>query len=72
MKEMLAIFSVTDEFGISRESVRVPLEKTDPGSVSRNASGILEITVPLTMGMNDFLEILEVSLQDLGFAKEQA
>jgi hypothetical protein len=40
--------------------------------VSRNASGILEITVPLTMGMNDFLEILEVSLQDLGFAKEQA
>ena len=35
MGDMRVIFSVTDAFGIHRESVRVELGKEDPGAVAR-------------------------------------
>ena len=45
MREMGAIFSVTDGFGISREQISVPLEKEDPGVVRRLPTGEIEIVV---------------------------
>ena len=36
MSDMAAVFSVTDQMGIHRESVRVELTKEDPGSIGRD------------------------------------
>jgi hypothetical protein len=44
--DMEAVFAVTDELGIHRESITVPLGKRDPGGVTSLGSGQLQITVP--------------------------
>ena len=49
MKDMEAIFSVTDALGIDREQVSVPLGKEDPGQVTCAPSGDVEIVVPLSI-----------------------
>ena len=46
MNDMETIFSVTDPFGIHRESVSVELSKEDPGSIAKSPGGSIEITVP--------------------------
>lgn len=44
--DMEAVFAVTDELGIHRESITVPLAKRDPGEVKDLGGGQLQITVP--------------------------
>ncbi len=66
MPEMHAIFEVTDAYGISREAVSVPLEKTDPGGVARVGSE-LEITVPASEPLEVFAERLRRDLESLGY-----
>lgn len=68
MADMEAIFSVTDAFGIHRESVRVELVKEDPGAVDRNATGTIEIIVPESEGIDSFAERLQVELETMGYA----
>jgi len=43
---METVFAVTDELGIHRESVTVPLAKRDPGGVKTLGGGQLQITIP--------------------------
>ncbi len=45
MKEIDAIFAVTDALGIHREKLVIPLGPASPGRVRRLPSGKLEITV---------------------------
>jgi hypothetical protein len=45
MKEIDAIFTVTDALGIHREQLVIPLGPASPGRVRRLPSGKLEITV---------------------------
>jgi hypothetical protein len=45
MKEIDAIFAVTDGLGIHRESLVIPLGPAVPGRVRRLPNGKLEITV---------------------------
>lgn len=45
MKEIDAIFEVTDALGIHRESLVIPLGPAAPGRVRRLPSGKLEIVV---------------------------
>ena len=45
MKEIDAIFEVTDALGVHRESLVIPLGPAAPGKVRRLPSGKLEITV---------------------------
>jgi hypothetical protein len=45
MKEIDAIFEVTDALGIHRESLVIPLGPATPGRVRRLPSGKLEIVV---------------------------
>ena len=45
MKEIDAIFAVTDPLGIHRESLVIPLGPAAPGRVRRLPNGKLEITV---------------------------
>lgn len=45
MKEIDAIFAVTDGLGIHREKLVIPLGPASPGRVRRLPNGKLEITV---------------------------
>ncbi len=45
MKEIDAIFAVTDGLGIHREQLVIPLGPASPGRVRRLPTGKLEITV---------------------------
>ena len=45
MKEIDAIFEITDALGVHRESLVIPLGPATPGKVRRLPSGKLEITV---------------------------
>ena len=67
MDDMLAIYYVTDRFGIDRERIAVPLEKEGTGTVTNHENGELTIVVPFTIGINGWLKILEQKLLQLGF-----
>ena len=66
MADMQLVFAVTDALGIDRESVSVPLEKEDPGSVRRQPGGELEIVVPLTVPAQEWVKKLAQDLKALG------
>ena len=67
MDDMLAIYEVTDQFGIDRETISVPLEKEGNGDVSRQPDGSLEIVAPATRPTDEWLPALKAGLEELGF-----
>ena len=67
MADMNAIFLVTDQMGIHRESVRVELAKEDPGSIGNGPGGIIEITVPETGAIQEFTARLQSELEAMGY-----
>ena len=67
MEDMMAVYEVTDRFGIDRESISVPLEKAGAGEVSRQADGSVEIVAPLVGTTRGWLPELETELLRLGF-----
>ena len=67
MADMGLIFEVTDDLDIDREAVRVELTKEDSGSVRRGAGGDIEIVVPLSTPLEEWLPTLKAELQRLGF-----
>ena len=71
MDDMNLIFSVTDDMGIHRESVRVELGKEDPGSIEQGAGGIIEITIPSSTPTQDFANELRSRLESLGYTPGQ-
>ncbi len=70
MQDMDQIFSVTDPLGIHRESVRVDLSKEDPGSIGRTDGGIIEITVPETGAIEEFIQRLQDELEGMGYVAQ--
>ena len=66
MEDMDAIFTVTDSFGIHRESVSVELSKEDPGSIQQEDQS-LGIPIPATIPVEVFAETLRLELEYLGF-----
>ena len=72
MDDMMAIYQVTDLFGIDRESISVPLERQGGGSVAGRPGGSVEITAPSAMATQDWLPILKDELRRLGFEMEDA
>lgn len=67
MAEMKAIFEVTDDLGISREKVSVPLAPSGDGAVRRLPDGAAEIVVPEGGATPEWAERLRQELLDLGF-----
>ncbi len=66
--DMEALFLVTDDLGIHREAVTVPLGKRDPGGVKRLAPNMLQITLPETTPVAEWCEcILREELAKLGY-----
>jgi hypothetical protein len=64
---MEAVFSVTDELGIHRESVTVPLGKQDPGKVTAK-DGHVTIVVPESVDTATWVEeVLRPELAKLGY-----
>ena len=58
MKEIDAIFAVTDALGIHREMLVIPLGPATPGRVRRLPSGKLEITVEAAAPIDEWLKEL--------------
>jgi hypothetical protein len=58
LKEIEAIFAVTDPMGISREALVIPLAPGRPGRVRRLPSGKLEIVVDAETALDEWLRQL--------------
>lgn len=58
MREIDAIFIVTDALGIHREMLVIPLGPATPGGVRRLPNGKLEITVDATRPIEDWVKDL--------------
>ena len=71
MSDMAAVFSVTDQMGIHRESVRVELTKEDPGSIGRAGDNTIEITLPETEPLEEFTVRLQAELEGMGYELQQ-
>jgi hypothetical protein len=56
MKEIDAIFAVTDALGIHREKLVIPLGPATPGRVRRLPSGKLEITVDAATPIEEWVK----------------
>lgn len=58
MKEIDAIFAVTDALGVHREMLVIPLGPATPGTVRKLPSGKLEITVDAARPIDDWVKEL--------------
>ena len=58
MKEIDAIFAVTDALGIHREQLVIPLGPASPGRVRRLLNGKYEITVDAERPLDEWLKEL--------------
>ena len=65
MREMNLIFGVTDELGLSREVIEVPLFPKGLGAVSRMSNGKFEITIPVETELAKWLPTLREKLIEL-------
>ncbi len=63
MEDMGLVYQVVDDLGIDRESIRVELTKEDPGSVSGGPKGTIEIVLPMTTPLGEWLQGLRVGLE---------
>lgn len=59
LPEIEEIFTVLDRRGISREAVVIPLTKRDPGTVRMLPNDKLEIVVPESRPVGEWLPELE-------------
>lgn len=62
-RTMEKIFAVTDEAGIDREAIRVPLAGEGDGRFHRGSDGRWEIVVPGSGSLEPFLERLARALE---------
>lgn len=58
LKEIEAIFAVTDAMGLSREALVIPLAPGRPGRVRRLPSGKFEIVVDAEVPLDEWLRAL--------------
>ena len=68
MDDMAAVFAVTDDYGVHRESVSVELAKADPGNVAVNDRGVVEITLPASQPSAEFAAVIRAELETQGYA----
>ena len=71
MDDMMAIYEITDLFGIDRESISVPLERAGAGSVAGEPGGDIEIVAPEAVTTREWLHTLRSSLHELGFELQE-
>lgn len=64
LKEIQAIFEVTDALGLSREALVIPLAPGCPGRVRRLPTGKLEIVVEAERPLEEWLAALPRLIRD--------
>lgn len=72
MRDMGMVFEVTDAMGIDREDISVPLEKEDPGDVHMLDGSNVEIVIPLSIDITDWVGELRQKLEFLGFEFDES
>ena len=70
MEDMALVYEVVDGLGIDRETINVELGKEDPGQWIIGNGGmmkreVIEITLPLTTPLAEWLPRLRTGLQQL-------
>ena len=65
MKEINAIFEVTDRLGISREWIEIPLGPENPGMVRKLANGKFEIMVDAEVPIEQWVNAMETEIKKL-------
>ena len=65
MKEIEAIFEVTDRLGLSREWIEIPLGPESPGKVRKLPGGKFEIIVDAEVPLVDWVKTMEKDLKSL-------
>ena len=67
MKDMMSLYKITDQFGIDRELIEVPLEKDGDGAINILDNNRLQIIIPSNISIDRWLTTLENTLIQLGF-----
>ncbi len=65
MKEINAVFEVTDRLEISREWVEIPLTPESPGRVRKLPNGKYEITVDAAVPIENWVKVMEGELRKI-------
>ena len=65
MKQINAIFEVTDRLGINREWIEIPLGPESPGRVKKLPNGKYEITVDAEVPIEQWITVMEAELKKL-------
>jgi hypothetical protein len=63
IREIEAIFAVTDRMGLSREQLVIPLLPRNPGHVRQTPAGKLEIVVDAKADFSEFVAGLEDAIR---------
>jgi len=63
MREINAIFEVTDRLGINREWIEIPLGPESPGQVKKLPNGKYEIIVDAEVPIEQWLPAMEAELK---------
>ena len=70
MEDVMAVFAITDQFSIDRETISIPLEKVGVGEVNLIQGG-LEVVLPSSITITEWLQVLKIELEQLGFVLQQ-
>ncbi len=65
IREIEAIFAVTDRLGLSRELLVIPLRPRHPGRVRKMPGGKIEIVVDSEQEFGEFVASLESQLRSV-------
>ena len=63
LREIEAIFTVTDRMGLSRELLVIPLLPRHPGRIHKTPAGKIEIVVDSEQNFGEFVAALEPQLR---------
>ena len=69
MDDIRAVFNITDAFGIDRETIRIELTKEDPGSLALRDDANIQIIVPLSVSIEEWLPSFKAQLVGLGYVE---
>lgn len=64
-QQISQILELTDQLGLSREAVEIPLSPANPGHVQKLPNGKIEIVVDANLPFEEWLGALEGKLQQV-------
>ena len=69
MKEIFQVFAVTDDLGISREMVEIPLGPEHPGKVRKLPNGKYEIIIESADPLEEWIPKMKEAITRLHFGE---